>query len=52
MKKLILFLFAAIMSLTSSFGNSFSEDFEKLKSLQGKWQGTLERTTVPRIALN
>jgi len=44
MKKLILFLFAAILSLTSSFGNSFSEDFEKLKSLQGKWQGTLERT--------
>ena len=32
------------MSITSSFGNSFSEDFEKLKSLQGKWQGTLERT--------
>jgi glutamine phosphoribosylpyrophosphate amidotransferase len=32
------------LSLTSSFGNSFSEDFEKLKSLQGKWQGTLERT--------
>ena len=32
------------MSLTSSFGNSFLEDFEKLKSLEGKWQGTLERT--------
>ena len=44
MKKLILFLFAAILSITSSFGNSLSEDFEKLKSLQGKWQGTLERT--------
>ncbi|MDG1091027.1 MAG: hypothetical protein P8O90_03845 [Flavobacteriaceae bacterium] len=44
MKKLILFLFAASLSITSSFGNSFSEDFEKLKSLQGKWQGTLERT--------
>lgn len=44
MKKLILFLFAVILSLTSSFANSFSEDFEKLKSLQGKWQGTLERT--------
>ena len=44
MKKLILFLFAVILSLTSSFANSFSEDFEKLKSLEGKWQGTLERT--------
>lgn len=54
MKKLILFLFAAILSITSSFGNSFSEDFEKLKSLQGKWQGTLERTdgTTDSFELN
>ena len=44
MKKLILFLFTATLTVTSSFGNNFSEDFEKLKSLEGKWQGTLERT--------
>ena len=44
MKKLILFLFIATLTVTSSFGNNFSEDFEKLKSLEGKWQGTLERT--------
>lgn len=44
MKKLFLFLFSAILSATFSFGNNLPEDFTKLKSLEGKWQGTLERT--------
>tara|TARA_B100000768_G_C11216509_1_gene348470 strand:- start:450 stop:953 length:504 start_codon:yes stop_codon:yes gene_type:complete len=44
MKKILLFLFSAILSATFSFGSTLSEDFKKLKSLEGKWQGTLERT--------
>ena len=54
MKKLFLFLFTAILTVTSSFGNNLSDDFEKLKSLEGKWQGTLERTdgTSDNLVLN
>ena len=44
MKKLFLFLFSVFLTTTFSFGNTISEDFTKLKSLEGKWQGTLERT--------
>ena len=53
MKNLFLFLFTAILSATS-YGNSLSEDFEKLKSLEGKWQGILERTdgTSDNLVLN
>ena len=43
MEKILLFLNTAIVSTTFSFGNTLSEDFTKLKSLEGKWQGTLER---------
>ena len=53
MKKIFLLLCTARITATS-FGNTKTEDFEKLKSLEGKWMGTLERTdgTSDKLELN
>lgn len=53
MKKIFLLLCTAFITATS-FGNTKAEDFEKLKSLEGKWMGTLERTdgTSDKFELN
>ena len=53
MKKIFLLLCTALITATS-FGNTKAEDFEKLKSLEGKWMGTLERTdgTSDKFELN
>ena len=53
MKKIFLLLSTALITATS-FGNTKAEDFEKLKSLEGKWMGTLERTdgTSDKFELN
>jgi len=44
MKKLFLFSIALCLSHTLVFANDVTNDFKQLLSLEGKWEGTLERT--------
>ena len=44
MKKMLLFFITASLCLTNSYANDVSDNFKQLLSLEGKWQGTLQRT--------
>ena len=44
MKKILLFFITASLCLTNSYANDVSDNFKQLLSLEGKWQGTLQRT--------
>ena len=44
MKKILLFFITACLCLTNTYANDVSDDFKQLLSLEGKWQGTLQRT--------